>query len=207
MLEAAGHDAVAVELRSDEPGSTCTLYSEIVAEELGDRGDDVIVVGHSFGGLTIPLVAARRPVARLVYLAALIPSPGISMSDQFAAERGILVAEGGRDLDDENRTYWSSREKAIGAMYADCSPEDAEWAWERLRPQSRDAQNERCPLDEHPDVPVDYLVCTGDRMVSPDWGAQAARDRLGVEPLEIAAGHTPHLSRPEELARLLTGLG
>jgi hypothetical protein len=34
--------------------------------------------------------------------------------------------------------------------------------------------------------------------------ARAARERLGVEPVELAAGHCPHVSRPAELAALLT---
>ncbi len=32
---------------------------------------------------------------------------------------------------------------------------------------------------------------------------QAARQRLGVEPLEINAGHCPHVSQPAALASLL----
>lgn len=206
-LEAAGQRAVAVDLRSDEPGSTCSEYAETVARELTDTGDDVIVVGHSFGGLTIPLVARHRPVRRLVYLAALVPKPGMSMSEQFAAEEGILVSEGGRDLDDQHRSFWIDRRAAIEAMYSDCTPEDAEWAWSRLRPQARSAQDERFPLDRLPEVPSSYIVCRDDRMASPPWGARASRERLGVEPIEIPGGHTPQLSRPAELARTLIGIG
>jgi pimeloyl-ACP methyl ester carboxylesterase len=205
-LEAAGHRAIAVDLRSDEPGSTCSEYAETVAEELANVDDEVIVVGHSFGGLTVPLVAEHRPVRRLVYLAALIPKPAMSMSEQFEAENGILLPEGGRDLDDQERSYWSDRETAIAAMYSDCNSEDAEWAWSQLRPQSRAAQNEVCPLDRLPDLPTSYVVCRDDRMVSPKWARNAARDRLGIEPIEIDGGHSPFLSRPGELADLLAGL-
>jgi pimeloyl-ACP methyl ester carboxylesterase len=205
-IEAAGHAAMAVELDSDEPGSTCSDYADTVARALQKADDQVIVVGHSFGGLTIPLVAERRSVDRLVYLAALIPRPGMSMSEQFEVEDGILVSESGRDLDDQGRSFWRERDAAIAAMYSDCSPEDAEWAWSRLRPQSRAAQNEPCPLDRFPEAPTSYVSCRDDRMVSADWGIRAARERLGVEPIEIAGGHTPQLSRPRELAETLVGL-
>jgi pimeloyl-ACP methyl ester carboxylesterase len=205
-LEAAGHRAIGVELNSDEPDSTCSGYAETIAEELADAGDGVIVVGHSFGGLTVPLVAQHRPVRRLVYLAALIPKAGMSMSEQFEAEEGILVSEGGRDLDDRERSLWVDREAAIAAMYSDCTPEDAEWAWSQLRPQSRAAQNERCPLDRLPELPTSYVVCRDDRMVSARWARNAARDRLGIDPIEIEGGHSPFLSRPRELAGLLAGL-
>jgi pimeloyl-ACP methyl ester carboxylesterase len=205
-LEATGHRAIAVDLRSDVPGSTCSEYVETIGQELADADDEVIVVGHSFGGLTVPLVAEHRPVRRLVYLAALIPKPGMSMSEQFEAEDGILVPEGGRDLDDQERSYWSDRETAIAAMYSDCTPDDAEWAWSQLRPQSRAAQNEVCPLDHLPDLPTSYVVCRDDRMVSAEWARNGARDRLGIDPIEIEGGHSPFLTRPSELADLLAGL-
>jgi pimeloyl-ACP methyl ester carboxylesterase len=206
QLEAARHRAIAVDLSSDVPGSTCSGYAETVAEELADADDEVIVIGHSFGGLTVPLVAEHRPVRHLVYLAALIPEPGISMSGQFEAEESILVPEGGRDLDEQERSYWSDREVAIAAMYSDCTPEDAEWAWSKLRPQSRAAQNERCPLDRLPDLPTSYVICRDDRMVSAEWARNAARARLGIAPIEIEGGHSPFLTRPRELADLLAGL-
>jgi pimeloyl-ACP methyl ester carboxylesterase len=205
-LEAAGHRAIAVDLRSDVPGSTCSEYAETVAEELAGADGEVLVVGHSFGGLTVPLVAQHRPVACLVYLAALIPEPGVSMSEQFEAEDGILVPEGGRELDDQQRSLWVDREAAIAAMYSDCTSEDAEWAWSQLRPQSRAAQDERCPLDRLPDLPTSYVACRDDRMVSAGWARNAARDRLGIDPIEIEGGHSPFLTRPRELADLLAGL-
>jgi pimeloyl-ACP methyl ester carboxylesterase len=205
-LEHFGHQTIAVNLRSDDPESTCSRYAELVARELREVAGEVVLVGHSFGGLTIPLVAELSPVSRLVYLAALIPQPGMSMSEQFETEEGILVSEGGRGLDDRGRSYWADREAAVAAMYSDCTPEDAEWAWSLLRPQSRAAQNERCTLERHPDVPTSYLVCGDDRMVSADWATRAAQARLGVEPVPVAGGHTPQISRPAELAEMIAGL-
>jgi hypothetical protein len=32
---------------------------------------------------------------------------------------------------------------------------------------------------------------------------QAARERLGVEPVDVSAGHCPHVSRPEGVAAIL----
>jgi hypothetical protein len=43
-------------------------------------------------------------------------------------------------------------------------------------------------------------------MVSARWARNAARDRLGIDPIEIEGGHSPFLSRPRELAGLLAGL-
>src|SRR5437868_15426566 len=67
-LESRGHRTVAMDLPCDDPGAGSARYAEVVAEAIRDEGDDVIVVGHSLAGLTVPLVAATRPVARMVFL-------------------------------------------------------------------------------------------------------------------------------------------
>ena len=50
------------------------------------------------------------------------------------------------------------------------------------------------------------IVCRDDRAVSPDWSRAAARELLGVEPVELPGSHSPFLSRPAELADLLVSL-
>ena len=47
------------------------------------------------------------------------------------------------------------------------------------------------------------IACRDDRAINPEWVRSVGRDRLGVEPLEIAGGHSPFLTRPADLARLL----
>jgi hypothetical protein len=47
------------------------------------------------------------------------------------------------------------------------------------------------------------VVCREDRIVNPDWSVRVSTERLGVNALEIAGGHSPWLSRPTEPARLV----
>ena len=49
------------------------------------------------------------------------------------------------------------------------------------------------------------VVCTDDRVVNPSWGRKVSRERLGVEAMELAGGHSPWLSKPAGLARMLVG--
>ena len=72
----SGHDVVAMDLPLEDGAATFDTYADIVCAALGDRGDDVVLVGHSYAGNTIPLVAARRPLRHLVYLCAMIPDIG-----------------------------------------------------------------------------------------------------------------------------------
>jgi hypothetical protein len=47
------------------------------------------------------------------------------------------------------------------------------------------------------------VIGRNDRFFTPDWLRAVVRDRLGIEPDELEAGHTIALSRPRELADLL----
>src|SRR5262245_44813851 len=89
-LEARGAAAVAVDLPCEDATAGAVRYAEIAAGALAGVQDDVVLVGHSLAGITIPLVAGTRPVAQLVYLAAALPKPGVSFAQQVA-EEGVLA--------------------------------------------------------------------------------------------------------------------
>ena len=86
LLRQAGHDVVAMDLPAEDGSASSDTYADVVCASLDGCGDDVVLVGHSFGGHTIPLVAARRPVRHLVYLCALVPEIGRNLYDQVADE-------------------------------------------------------------------------------------------------------------------------
>jgi pimeloyl-ACP methyl ester carboxylesterase len=108
-------------------------------------------------------------------------------------------------VDDEGRSYWGDREATIRLMYGDLEPEDASWAFERLRPQAQKSQGEPSP-EASADLRVESIVGTRDGVVSPDWSRRVARERLGVEPVEIPTGHFPMITHPELLADRLAEL-
>ncbi len=208
-LERRGHRAIAVELPIEDVGAGLADYADTVEAVIDEAGGDgeLVVVGHSFAGLTIPLVADRRPVDRLVFLAALVPRPGVSANQEFADGHFWLTeaGRGGRDTDAEGRTLWTDADHAIACLYQDCDPQLAAEAVTRLRPQAQRASADPCPLAEWPAAPSSYISCTDDRMFG-DLGPSLAADRLGVEPIELPGGHSPMLSRPAELANVLGDL-
>ena len=89
-LQRAGHDVVTMDLPIDDGTASFDTYADVVCAALEGRGDDVVLVGHSFGGHTVPLVAAHRPVRHLVYLCAMVPDIGRSVFDQFGDEIEML---------------------------------------------------------------------------------------------------------------------
>jgi hypothetical protein len=66
--------------------------------------------------------------------------------------------------------------------------------------------NEITPLTAWPDVASRSIVCRDDRAINPDWVRSAARDRLGTTAIELDGAHSPFLTRPAELARLLDSM-
>jgi pimeloyl-ACP methyl ester carboxylesterase len=89
-------------------------------------------------------------------------------------------------------------------MYSGCSHEDADWAFDRLRPQASTMYTQPTPLQEWPDVAITDVRGDADQIVSPGWAARAIPQRLGVESQVIAgAGHSSMVSHPRELAALL----
>ncbi|HEV8674096.1 MAG TPA: alpha/beta hydrolase [Methylomirabilota bacterium] len=205
-LAARGHRAVAVELPGEDPAAGCARYAEIVDATL-PPADDLVLVGHSLGGLTVPLVAARRPARTLVFLCALIPVPGQSLEEQLAADPGIYApgytARPGRVVHPDGSIAWADEASAREAFYHDCTSADVRWAFARLRRQAAAPRTERCPLAGWPTARSVYVLGREDRAVNPQWSRRAARERLGVEAFELPGGHSPFLARPAALAALL----
>lgn len=59
-LQARRHRTVAPDLPCDDNTATLLDYADAVVDAIDDRRE-LIVVGHSYGGFTAPLVADRVP--------------------------------------------------------------------------------------------------------------------------------------------------
>jgi len=194
-LEARGHEVVAPDLPTDDPAAGLHDFAGAVGAQPG-----AIVVGHSYGGLILPLIEARLHV----YLCALVPTPGRPTAEVFGD--ALDPDFGGTTRDALGRTYWPSLDIAADRLYGDYPRHVVEWAFPLLRPQAQNAVGGVYPLSELPPIPAAYVLARGDRAVLPDWSADTAQQRLGVEPLAVGGGHFPMFDRPGELADLLEGL-
>ena len=186
-LRRLGHEPVAVDLPSEDESAGWWEYADTVVRAVGDRSD-VVVVGHSLGGFTAPLVCARLPARLLVLVAAMIPSPGELFGDWWS-----------------NAGYEESGYEDV--FYHDVPPALAAEARRRERGEDSKALREPWPLEAWPDVPTRYLLCRDDRMFPAAWARRHARERLGIDADEIDGGHYIALGRPRELAGRLHGYG
>jgi pimeloyl-ACP methyl ester carboxylesterase len=205
-IERRGHRVVTVSLPTDERDAGGMRYAEVIAQTLENVGDDVILVGHSASGMFVPLAASLRPFRRLVYLASLIPQPGFSIRRQIADAPDLLNPEWVAVCQAEKNPF-TDDDVATEFLFHDCGPEAVKIGLEtRMLMYAQGAMEETFPLPALPSAPSDYIVCADDRTITPAWSRRAARERLGVEAIELPGGHCPYLSRPVALAEILVGL-
>jgi pimeloyl-ACP methyl ester carboxylesterase len=183
-LRARGHDVVAVDLPIEDDSAGLNEYAETVVGAIGDR-TDLVVVAHSLGAFTGPLVCARVPVAMLV--AGMVPLPGETGMEWWVNSG---YEQEVREHDDGE----------ISVFYHDVPPALAAEAVAKGRDQASTPMLEPWPLRAWPDVPTRYLLCRDDRMFPPEFARRVVQERLGITPEEIDGGHCPMLGRPQELA-------
>jgi pimeloyl-ACP methyl ester carboxylesterase len=206
-LEQVGHRAVAMDFRCDDWEAGLDDNANVVMAALEGVEDDVVLVGHSLGGITIPVVAARRPVTRLVFLCAFLPEPGRSLN-QTLSEHAWSTDEwlnAPKVVHEDGSVSWEP-EVAMPTFYHDCPEDLARWAVSKLRRQVWTTTRQPSPLERWPDVPSSYVLCTHDKAIAPKWSRHVAQERLGVEAIELPGGHSPMLSRPRDLAGVLNRL-
>jgi pimeloyl-ACP methyl ester carboxylesterase len=195
-----GHASVAIDLPIEEPTATLEDHAAVMVAAL-DGHDEVIVVGHSLGGMVAPLVAdVLGPRARgLVFVAGMVPRFGETFGEWWeGVDHAAAVAE--RDAREG-----APPEGDVETFLQDADPALAAEAMSRARDPHEHALSLPWPLERMPRIPTWSLLCRQDRMFPAPLMRRVAHDRLGVACDEMDGGHMPMLSRPVELAERLVG--
>jgi pimeloyl-ACP methyl ester carboxylesterase len=206
VLEARGHRVVTVDLPCEDPEAGASEYADAAVEAFRDAPDDLVVVGHSLGGLTIPVIAARRPVSRLVFVCAMLPRPGHRHDDVMRDEPDMVLPgpAGGAYVAADRSSRWHPA-AAAAYFFGDCTPDVAARAVPRLRGQFWKVTREVTPLRAWPAVPCSAVIGSRDPVMNPDWSRRVTPRVLDVSPVEIDCGHSPFFSAPVLLADAITG--
>ena len=154
----------------------------------------VILVGHSYGGMLATVLADRVPerFTQLVYLDAFVPRDGQALIDLVPPALSATWPA------DDWRT-------PPNPLPADTSPEDVAWIMPRRAPQPRRCFTQPVKLGGGgARLPRTYIFCTRSAPFDVFGSfARRARSETGWRSLEIDASHSPHVTQPEALARLL----
>jgi pimeloyl-ACP methyl ester carboxylesterase len=140
---------------------------------------DVVLVGHSYGGMIVTALADRVPerLASLVYLDALWPKDGESVHDVIGAVAQDRLAEAAAD---EEHTVHIPMPVETAMFMGATDPDDIAWLADKLTPQPH---TEGDPLHlQHglSPLPTTYIACTG-------WSSQGLAQITYVRAREHAA--------------------
>ena len=158
--------------------------------------DEVVLVGHSLAGVTLPAVIGLLGdrVRHAVFIAAAVPEHGHAALELAPADLGEDLAVGedlmrvilGPELDDE--------------QYA--------WCLERSVEEPPGLLLE--PVDLGPLAgalpPRTWVRTLHDALASPEAQLRSARNAGAAEVVDLDAGHMCMVSRPAELAQILNGI-
>jgi pimeloyl-ACP methyl ester carboxylesterase len=202
-LEAKGHRVVNVDLPSERADATLDDYASAVVYAMVGTSGPRILVAHSAGGATIPLVAARVAVDRLVFAAAIVPRPGESIYEAIGPETQAAIMSVSVDNGDGTRSF----DFDLLASLVPADRRDAYLAFLRAtqRNQGIQAIYQPWPGTGIPDVPRSYILCTEDQIINPERQRVFAAS-LNVTPIEIASEHSIFAAKPKELASILDTL-
>ncbi|MEM9565140.1 MAG: alpha/beta fold hydrolase [Actinomycetota bacterium] len=214
-LESSGRTVSAITLPgrdgADAGLQTIEGYRDAVIAEVEAFDEPVILVGHSFGGMTISAVAEAIPdqVASLAYVAAYLPADGDSL--QTLAEQdhlSVLPEEGNLNFSDDFTVATVPPERFAGIFCPDCvdADLDAVAASAVAEPAAPLAQPVSLTGDNFGAVPKTYIMTARDTVVGTQLQASMVTRTPVDEILVLDTGHAPYVSAAVELAGLLDDL-
>lgn len=161
---------------------------------------DVVLVGHSYGGMVIGGVAEKIPdrIRSMVFLDAYIPQDGKSGFDLIPGLRDIYEQ---RRLKEEGKNWLvlSYTPEEFGVT----SNDDINWMKSRLCPMPFHTHDEPLSIKEIKPKRLSrtYITCTdfGDSM----FHSIKSKESAGWDYFELRRGHDSMITAPEELSRLL----
>ena len=216
-ISAAGHKVYTPTIRGNQPGNAKTVGLDDAIRSIVDYLDennlnDVVLVGHSYGGMIITGVADRVPdrVRRLVYWNAFVPNNGeclndmvpphyVALFDKIAAERG----DGSVVLP---FPIWRE------AFINDVDLATAQRAYNVLNPHPVKTFTDKISLKVNPadmTVAKSYINCTEDISLPHHypWHPRLSQ-KLGLFRLvQVAGSHELCFSNPPRLAQAIMDAG
>jgi pimeloyl-ACP methyl ester carboxylesterase len=210
-LQDAGHTVYAPSLTG--LGDRAHLLSDAVDLDLHVRDvvallesedlRDVVLVGHSYGGMVITGVADRvaERIGRIVYLDAANPVNGQSLVD-VAGPVINAVRPFGKTVDGLELVLWPAPD--AGLLYGVIDPDDLAWMADRLTPHPWQCFEQKLDLTNEDALwalPQYHIVCTS-TLATRDKDLMAtarAENRLW----DIDTGHDLMITEPDQVTEAL----
>jgi pimeloyl-ACP methyl ester carboxylesterase len=200
LVQRAGHTTEAVTLPLTGLADDAAVARKAVEKALGD---DVVLVGHSYGGTVITAAGADQPrVRRLVYVAAVGNTADESANDLVGL---FPPTPAGPYIQVDEQSRMTIQPDKFGEVFAqDVDPAITAELGHRQNPTHTDCFADKLPgTPAWRTVPSIFLVSTADRVVSPLLQAYEA-GRMGATVITLDASHASPLSQPQAIADAIT---
>lgn len=196
-LQDKGYAVVSVQI----PLTSLSEDVAAVRRALARVDGPVVLAGHSYGGAVITAAGAGdNKVKGLVYIAAIVPDEGETVGAIFQREPPHPKAP--KLQPDENGLLWVDSEAFKNAISPDASPKENALLSANHKPISVNCLGETLPSAAWREKPSWFLIAENDRMVSPETQRFLAK-RMTSKVTSIKADHTPLLSRPEAVVKVI----
>lgn len=217
LIKAAGHKAFTPTIRGNRPGDPKTNGLDEAIQSIIDflaasNLKNVILVGHSYGGMIITGVADRIPkhIRRLVYWNAFVPNDGESVYDmlpeQYVELFAAIAAERGDGCVVLPFQIWRE------AFINDVDLDTAQRAYDMLNPHPIKTLSDKISLKTNPAeiaVAKSYVNCTEDISLPHHypWHPRLSQ-KLGLFRLvQVSGSHELCFSNPARLAQAMMDAG
>ena len=211
LLRKAGHDVFPVTLTGLGERSHLatpdvnldTHIQDVVNVLFYEDLNDVVLVGHSYGGNVIAGVADRCPerLQQLVYLDAATPADGESSASRWPGRR--------EQLEEQARREGDGWRVPPGTPPPDQPAEITEWARPRRTPHPIQTMLQPLKLSRgETTLPRAFVYCSLDKMPGSPQAERA--ERVRNDPrwrfFELNTGHNLHYTAPAETVEILVKL-
>jgi pimeloyl-ACP methyl ester carboxylesterase len=194
-----GHGAKAIRLGITHQHCVDAVVAYIRQHEL----DDVILVGHSFGGSVVQKVIEqlRTRIGRAVFLDALILDANQCVFDNLPAEYvAAFSALAAASSDNTMLIPWEIRRENFIQDAPECM---ARSIWEQLSPEPNQVNLDKLDLRGFYSlaIPKSFIYCRDDKALPPGYFHPRMSSRLGAfKLLDMDGSHEVCFTRPRELA-------
>jgi pimeloyl-ACP methyl ester carboxylesterase len=180
-----------------------TFVTDIAAVMEYEDLRDVVLVGHSMGGVIVPRVAevAAERIRAVVWMAAVVLNDDETLLEAVPqtpeVARAVVIQDDGSVRTDP--------QLMIEALLPEGTEQERAWVLARHRPYPPMALVEpgRLTAFKALELPTGYVLATLDCAVAPDRALAFSARLPGVRYAEVEAGHDLMITRPKETADAL----
>ena len=181
---------------------TKTLADDVAATKaaIDKANGEVVLVGHSYGGVVITEAGTHPKVSSLVYITAFAPDKGESVSSLIAnPPPGAPVPP---ILPPQDGYLFLDRAKFAAAFAADVEEDLASFMADSQVPWGVEALAGAVTEPAWKSKPAYYLVATEDKMIPPP-AQRAMAGRAKAQVREVPGSHAIYVSKPVEVAEMI----